>query len=161
MMRASTVPRVSIVRREDGGGSRGNSPIDDAVRQAVDLIGGISSFVKPGDRVVIKPNLAYPCPPPATTDPAVVEAVARLCVEAGARDVLVGDSSSYSCKNNLGCGKWSNMDVIRRTGMDKAAERAGARAIDFDSLGWATVCIPGGVILRVKEDGERCHFIIP
>ena len=101
--------------------------------------------------MVVKPNLAYPYPPPATTDPSVVEAVARLCVEAGAREVMVGDSSSYSCKNILGYGRWSNMDVIRSTGMDRAAERAGAKIVDFDSAKWATVTIPGGVILRRTE----------
>jgi uncharacterized protein (DUF362 family) len=143
-MSSKAVSRVAIVRR-------GDSPIDDAVRRAVDLIGGISSFVRPGDRVVVKPNLAYPYPPPATTDPSVVEAVARLCVEAGAREVMVGDSSSYSCKNILGYGRWSNMDVIRSTGMDRAAERAGAKIVDFDSAKWATVTIPGGVILRRTE----------
>ena len=143
-MSSKAVSRVAIVRR-------GDSPIDDAVRKAIDLIGGISSFVRPGDRVVVKPNLAYPYPPPATTDPSVVEAVARLCVEAGAREVMVGDSSSYSCKNILGYGRWSNMDVIRSTGMDKAAERAGAKIVDFDSAKWATVTIPGGVILRRTE----------
>jgi len=143
-MSSKAVSRVAIVRR-------GDSPIDDAVRRAVDLIGGISSFVRPGDRVVVKPNLAYPYPPPATTDPSVVEAVARLCVEAGAREVKVGDSSSYSCKNILGYGRWSNMDVIRSTGMDRAAERAGAKIVDFDSAKWATVTIPGGVILRRTE----------
>jgi uncharacterized protein (DUF362 family) len=151
LTRESTGSKVSIVRREGENGSCGRSTVDSAVRKAIELIGGISSFVKPGDRVVIKPNLAYPYPPPATTDPAVVEAVARLCVEAGAREVLVGDSSSYSCKNILGYGKWSNMDVVRSTGMDKAAERAGAKAVDFDLTGWSTVSIPDGVILRKTE----------
>jgi uncharacterized protein (DUF362 family) len=150
-MSADTTSRVAIVRREGPGGPLENSPVDRAVRKAVELIGGISSFVKPGDRVVVKPNLAYPYPPPATTDPSVVEAVARLCVEAGAREVLVGDSSSYSCKNILGYGKWSNMDVIRSTGMDKAAERAGAKVVDFDAEKWASVTIPGGVILGKTE----------
>jgi len=150
-MSSKAVSRVAIVRREGPGGSRESSPVDRAVRKAVDLVGGISAFVKAGDRVVVKPNLAYPYPPPATTDPSVVEAVARLCVEAGAREVLVGDSSSYSCKNILGYGRWSNMDVIRSTGMDRAAERAGARVVDFDAAKWATVTIPGGVILRRTE----------
>lgn len=31
--------------------------LEAAVRKAVDLTGGISCFVKPGDRVLIKPNL--------------------------------------------------------------------------------------------------------
>ncbi len=31
--------------------------LEAAVRKTVDLTGGISRFVKPGDRVLIKPNL--------------------------------------------------------------------------------------------------------
>jgi uncharacterized protein (DUF362 family) len=134
---------VSIARCEN--------EVIDAVRIAVDLIGGIKSFVKPGDDVVIKPNLAYPYPPPATTDPRVVEAVARLCKEAGAGEVWIGDSSSYSCKDILGYGKWSNKDVIRETGMDRAAENAGAVVRDFDFEPWTEVTIPDGIILRKVE----------
>jgi uncharacterized protein (DUF362 family) len=135
--------KVSIARIENS--------VDDGVRQAVDLVGGIESFVKSGDRVIIKPNLAYPYPPPATTDPRVVEAVARLCREAGAGEVWIGDSSSYSCKDILGYGKWSNRDVIEKTGMDRAAENAGALIKDFDLEPWHEVKIPDGIILRTVE----------
>ena len=124
---------VSIARCEN--------EVIDAVRIAVDLIGGIKNFVKPGDSVVIKPNLAYPYPPPATTDPRVVEAVAIICKEAGAGEVWIGDSSSYSCKDILGYGKWSNKDVIRETGMDRAAVNAGAVIKDFDLEPWTEVSI--------------------
>lgn len=134
---------VSIARCE--------KEIIDAVRYALDLIGGIGSFVKPGNSVVIKPNLAYPYPPPATTDPRVVEAVAKLCKEAGAVEVWIGDSSSYSCKDILGYGKWSNKDVIRETGMDRAAKNSGAVIKDFDFEPWIEVNIPEGIILRKVE----------
>jgi uncharacterized protein (DUF362 family) len=86
-MSATCVSRVGIVRNESGVGSRGNSPIGKAARIAVELIGEIFSFVKPGDRAVIKPNLACPYPSTATTDPSVAETVAGFCVEAGARDM--------------------------------------------------------------------------
>lgn len=131
---------VSIVRSRDS--------IHDAVRQAIEQIGGIRQIVRKGDRVVLKPNLAYPYPPPATTDPRVVEAVARLCLEAGAREVLVGDSTSYSCKKIMGTGLWSNQDVIRQTGMADAALRAGARIADFDAAGWSRVVVPSGIVLK-------------
>lgn len=136
-------PKVSIVRVKDS--------IDDGVREALDLIGGISRFVKSGNRVIIKPNLAYPYPPPATTDPRVVEATAKLCREAGAAEVWIGDSSSYSCKDILGYGKWSNRDVIEQTGMDLAAKNAGAVIKDFDYEPWCKVEIPEGIILRKVE----------
>ena len=100
--------KVSIAHLQDS--------IYDTVRRAVDHLGGMGDIVKKGDRVLLKPNLAYPYPPPATTDPRVVEAVARLCLEAGAAEVFIGDSTSYSCKNIMGFGRWSNQDVIEQTG---------------------------------------------
>ena len=134
---------VSIVKVKDS--------IEAAIERAIDLIGGIDKFIKPGNRVIIKPNLAYPYPPPATTDPRVVEGVAKLCVQAGAAEVGIGDSTSYSCKNILGYGLWTNEDVIRQTGMDKAAKNAGAKIIDFDKEPWVTVEIPDGIILKKTD----------
>ena len=67
--------------------------IDKAVRRAVDLAGGMTSVVKPGDRVLIKPNMLSAKEPDrhVTTHPAVVGAVARLVLEAGGKPVI-GDS---------------------------------------------------------------------
>ena len=79
---------VSIVKYRES--------IENTVERAVNLIGGIREFVKPGNTVILKPNLAYPYPPPATTDPGVVPAVAKLCFKAGAGEVWIGDSTSYS-----------------------------------------------------------------
>jgi uncharacterized protein (DUF362 family) len=131
--------------------SRIEQNIEEGIGEAISQLGGIEKFVKRGDRVVIKPNLAYPYPPPATTDPCVVEGVAKLCRDAGAREVWIGDSSSYSCKDILGYGKWSNREVIEKTGMKDAAERAGAVIKDFDLEPWQEVDIPEGIILRKVE----------
>lgn len=122
--------------------------IYDAVKRAVDLIGGFKSIIKNGDKVFLKPNLAYPYPPPATTDPRVVEAVTKLAFEAGAKEVEIGDSSAYSCKNILGVGRWTNKYVLEKTGMYKVAEKTGAKIIDFDTDDWKIVEIPNGVILK-------------
>ncbi len=64
-----------------------------ATRKALEAMGGISRFVKKGQRVVIKPNMSFAKTPDfaATTHPLVVAAVARACIEAGAGEVLVLD----------------------------------------------------------------------
>ncbi len=64
-----------------------------AARKALEALGGISRFVKQGQRVVIKPNMSFAKSPDfaATTHPMVVVAVARACMEAGAREILVLD----------------------------------------------------------------------
>lgn len=67
-------------------------------RQAIDLIGGMKSIVKNGDKVFIKPNYVtggLDGHDPVTTGeiahPAVVAAVAEECVKAGAKEVVIGE----------------------------------------------------------------------
>src|SRR3989339_402307 len=64
-----------------------------ATRKALEAMGGVSRFVKKGQRVVIKPNMSFAKTPDfaASTHPQVVVAVARACLEAGAGEVLVLD----------------------------------------------------------------------
>lgn len=73
--------------------ARGGEP-EDLVRRALDALGGIGRFVHQGDDVIIKPNIctAYHTYEYATTtNPWVVGALVRLCLEAGARRVRVMD----------------------------------------------------------------------
>jgi uncharacterized protein (DUF362 family) len=65
-----------------------------ATRSAVEAMGGMNRFMRPGDKVVIKPNMSFPNPPEwgTTTHPEVVRELAALCVKAGASSVLVLDN---------------------------------------------------------------------
>jgi len=71
--------------------------VEAAVRRAVDLLGGMGRFVRPGQRVLVKPNLLLPTPPEraVVTHPAVVRAVVLLVHEAGGR-ALIGDNPGVS-----------------------------------------------------------------
>ena len=72
---------------------RGDSPTA-LVQAAIKAIGGIERFVKPGNDVIVKPNIcvAYHGPEyAATTNPEVVAALVSLCLGAGARRVRVMD----------------------------------------------------------------------
>jgi uncharacterized protein (DUF362 family) len=64
-----------------------------ATKKALEALGGISRFVKKGQRVVLKPNMSFPNPPDrgSTTHPAVAITVAQACLEAGAQRVMVLD----------------------------------------------------------------------
>jgi uncharacterized protein (DUF362 family) len=64
-----------------------------ATKKAMEALGGISRFVKKGQRVVLKPNMSFANPPDraSTTHPAVVVTVAQACLEAGAQRVMVLD----------------------------------------------------------------------
>ncbi len=64
-----------------------------ATKKALEAIGGISRFVKKGQRVVLKPNMSFARPPEmgCNTHPQVVATVAQACIDAGAERVLVLD----------------------------------------------------------------------
>jgi uncharacterized protein (DUF362 family) len=64
-----------------------------ALRRALDALGGVGRFVKPGDVVANKPNASFISPPEwgATTHPIVLCALMDLCFEAGARRAIVVD----------------------------------------------------------------------
>ncbi len=78
------------------------SPPEATTRRAVEALGGMKRFVKPGNKVVIKPNMSFASDPESAsnTNPAVVAEVARLCKEAGAATIAVLDNvlgSPRSC----------------------------------------------------------------
>ena len=80
---AASVPDIAVVKGAPAA----------ATRAAVDLLGGMKQFVKPGDRVVIKPNMSFSTPPEraSNTHPEVVRELAVMCKEAEAASILVLD----------------------------------------------------------------------
>ncbi|MBN1534488.1 MAG: DUF362 domain-containing protein [Spirochaetes bacterium] len=98
----------------------------DEVRRAVDrglaLLGGASSFVRGGERLLLKPNLLVADPPEkcVTTHPSVFRAVAEQFIAAGAR-VSYGDSPSIG----------STAGAARKAGLQEVADELGIAAADF------------------------------
>jgi uncharacterized protein (DUF362 family)/Pyruvate/2-oxoacid:ferredoxin oxidoreductase delta subunit len=72
------------------------SNIEDAIKKALELIGGIKSYVKPGDRVLLKINLLTGDVPEkaVTTHPAIIRAMIHQVKAAGGIP-QVGDCSGY------------------------------------------------------------------
>lgn len=89
-------PSFSIAREEVGLAAISGDPVA-ATKKALEALGGISRFVKNGERVVLKPNMSFTRTPEfgATTHPQVVATVARACMEAGAQQVLVLDHTLH------------------------------------------------------------------
>jgi uncharacterized protein (DUF362 family) len=83
---AAAYPKIAVARGLDA---------LKMVRAAVDKLGGMSNFIEPGQRVLIKPNVGWDRQPEqaANTNPEVVAAVVRLCLEARAASVVVTDVS--------------------------------------------------------------------
>lgn len=87
---------------------------------AIGLLGGIERFISRGDVVTIKPNVGWDrtAEQGANTSPALVEAVIGQCLEAGARRVVVADIPCNEARL-----------TFARSGIKKAAERAGATVV--------------------------------
>jgi uncharacterized protein (DUF362 family) len=80
------------------------------------VLGGMKAFVSKGQKVVIKPNIAWDQPPeiPANTNPDLVAAIVRHCLKSGAAKVTVFDHT---------CHKWDR--TYKTSGIAKAVEDAG------------------------------------
>ncbi|HID91328.1 TPA: DUF362 domain-containing protein, partial [Candidatus Bathyarchaeota archaeon] len=124
---------VSIVGVEDEG-------VKSAVRRALRLIGGVRGIVKPGDKVLIKPNYMMPKHPrtAVTTDPRVVEAVADTVVEAGGNPII-GEGSVVGHDTGVS---------FRVVGAREISERTGVPLIDLNRDEAVEVEVPGGKALR-------------
>ncbi len=122
---------ISIVQDEDAG---------QAVCRAVDLIGGIKTFVKPKDKIVIKPNLTTVLPSDTglTTDPKVVETLIDLCMERRPSEIIIAEGSG-GAETDL---------AFERCGYSRLAEKYGVKLIDLNKSPTCVVDVPEGRFLR-------------
>ena len=112
--------RVAVIRCE----TYDDDQVLKAIKTGIDLLGGISVFAKPGERIVMKPNILIGTDPDkgVTTHPAVFRAVGKLLKDAGA-SVYYGDSPSF--------GK--SEPNLRRSGLKQVGDELGFILADFDS----------------------------
>lgn len=84
-------PRLVVAKGED---------YEALVARALEPLGGISAFVKKGQRVVVKPNIGWDRKPEqaATTHPLVVKAVVKAALDAGASKVMVFDRTCHESR---------------------------------------------------------------
>jgi uncharacterized protein (DUF362 family) len=103
--------KMSIIRGADRVATLG---------MALKSLGGIETFVKKGDRVLLKVNAAFASPAmlSATTHPAIITEMTRLCFRAGAASVVVTDNP---INDPAAC--------FALTGIADAARKAGARVV--------------------------------
>lgn len=86
--------RISVAHGAAVAGEVAPETIRKMVQTALGPMGGIERFVKRGETVLVKPNVAFDRGPRmgATTNPDVLAEVVRLCYGAGAKKVLVADN---------------------------------------------------------------------
>jgi len=96
--------------------------VSQAVRRSVDLLGGMGRFIKPGQRVLLKPNLLVSSGPErgVVTHPMVVRAVLEMVQKAGGVPVI-GDSPGFGTAHR----------VAAKAGIAQVAEQMGCPIVDF------------------------------
>jgi uncharacterized protein (DUF362 family)/ferredoxin len=129
---------VSLVRCAD----YSRQSVLESVRRAIDLLGGIESFVLPGDKVLLKPNLLQPADPEKhiTTHTEVIYAAAKVLIDHGC-SVVIADSPGtppYSVK--------ALRNLYRASGLDRVAEELGVE-LSLDT-GCADVPNPHGKLIK-------------
>ncbi|MCF6149496.1 MAG: DUF362 domain-containing protein [Candidatus Kuenenia sp.] len=115
--------------------------VNEMVRRAVSALGGMRKLVSNGDKVLIKPNIAWNQAPEfaANTNPYVVAALIELCKDAGARSVKVMD---HTCSTNPETS-------YNRSGIASAAIQAGAKVSYVNKNRFRDFVIPDGTVLNL------------
>ena len=102
--------------------------VQESVKKSIDLIGGITKFIKPKSKVLVKPNLLMAIEPESGVDthPEVVRAVIKVLKEINCK-IYVGDGPSV----------WGNQvenvqEVYRRSGIKKVCADEDVALVEFD-----------------------------
>ena len=89
-------------------------------RKGIEALGGMTAFVKPGQKVVVKPNIGWDRTPEqaANTNPDLVAEIVRQAMAAGAAQVQVFDHT---------CNEWKS--CYRNSGIEAAVVAAGGKML--------------------------------
>ncbi|MFA5092871.1 MAG: DUF362 domain-containing protein [Candidatus Omnitrophota bacterium] len=116
--------KVSIVKCN----SYAPAVVEQALRDTLKILGGITSFIKPGSKVLVKPNLLMSKPPEAgiTTHPEVVRGMIHVLKEINCQ-IIVGDGPSV-------WGQYiENVDqVYEITGIKRVCQEEKVELVTFD-----------------------------
>ncbi|MDH7601307.1 MAG: DUF362 domain-containing protein [Armatimonadota bacterium] len=128
-----------------------NQEIDAAVRQAVELAGGLPENIGPGKKVVIQPNLVqagHPMNSGVTTHPQVIRTIIAMCLEAGVsvNDITICEGSASFLEGTQ--GSWSSRAMTQKAFRDCGLDAAppymvedvyGVKLVDANDCGTGSV----------------------
>ncbi|WP_026735802.1 DUF362 domain-containing protein [Fischerella sp. PCC 9605] len=134
-------PSVSLIRAT----SYGREALRKSLETLLEPFGGMTAFVKPGNRVLLKPNLLTGARPDkeCTSRPELVYAVAQMVIEAGGKPFL-GDSPAFG----------SARGVAVANGYLPMIEELNLPIIDFHGHRYQTVSEEFNHLLLSKEAME-------
>jgi len=113
---------------------------EEMFKRGITAIGGMGRFVKPGQKVTIKPNIGWNKAPElaANTNPGLIAEIVRQCFSAGAKEVTVFDHT---------CDEW--LKCYENSGIEDAAKAAGAKTVPaHEESYYREVALPKGKSLK-------------
>jgi Uncharacterized conserved protein len=136
---ALSTNKIAIETAPDMVAVMGGEP-KEMLEKALEALGGIEKFVKKGQKIVIKPNVAWDRAPEmaGNTNPELVEALVRKCLEAGAEKVTVFDNT---------CDAWQR--CYETSGIERVVRAAGGIMMPANTERYyREVKLPRGVNLK-------------
>lgn len=121
-----------------------NGEPDKMFDEAIAAVGGITAFVKPGQTVVVKPNIGWDGDPEsgANTNPLLVKRIIEHCTNAGAKKVYVFDNAVTH-------------NSYKNSGIEAVAKDAGAVVVPGDrERYYVDVRVPGADVLKSAKVHE-------
>jgi uncharacterized protein (DUF362 family) len=140
------MPTVSLIRTH----SYHPQILETSLETLLEPMGGMTAFVKPGDRVLLKPNLLTGSRPTkeCVTRPELVAAVAKSVIQAGGKPFL-GDSPAFG----------SALGVARKNGYLPLIESLNLPIIEFKGKRYETVG-EGFDHLRLSKEAMEADVVI-
>jgi len=133
---------VSVVR------DRGN--VESAVREAVQLAGGLEGLISSKSKVLIKPNIASRdrSGTGKITDVRVTEAVAKIVLERKPARMVIGEGSAvgYDFPDLQ-----DTMMALEESGTKALAEKLGVPVVDLNRDSQGEVKIPGALVMKTVK----------
>ncbi len=117
-----------------------NGTLKKTVEKVLSSLSGMDSFIKKGDVVFLKPNFNTSDPFPASTDIEFLKIMVELSYKAGAKMVIVGDSSTMSVNTRK---------VMEEKGVFEIEKmKKPARVYVFDEREWVKKEVPKAKYLK-------------
>ncbi|MFH2128916.1 MAG: DUF362 domain-containing protein [bacterium] len=133
--------------------------IEYATARAIDLIGGMGKVAKGKDRILLKPNLVNPTSSD-TTNPRVIEALARLMKNAG-KEVFIGEAGAASMRNispsiqgyvcrtkNTEALRDIQNDIFRQTGYENVSKMTGVPLVNLHVGNMIKMKVPDNFVFK-------------
>lgn len=114
---------------------KGGEP-DAMFAKGIEALGGIGTFIKRGQKVVVKPNIGWDVTPErgGNTNPKLIEEIVKQCYTAGAKEVYVFDNT---------CDNWQRS--YKNSGIEAAVKNSGGKIVPANTEGYYhPVTVQGG-----------------